>query len=999
MVKKFAKGRSKEEQLISEKSGGSLEFQIARANTKKIDMKRWLEALDVKHQQSSIGQIIIDPGPRVLKHLKKREAGVLLLEKKLKGTVHSCENPQPTGSFGFVSDCVEVSFDSDYAFGRLIIPFSPEALGSVARQSLHLFHWDEKAARFVKVFNSRVSLYGNYVYGRISHPGRYTLIGLNTNPLIRATIGVLASISGLAHLLPEWGGWLKERLCQTLLCESDAELEKFNKDINMLFGSDIFGDGLSLPPDTNRPSIGTLCDLCHNLSSPDLPEIDLLPSPSRFHSTGGVVLAREKPEILMRWTSWEFVGPTHMASLVKQLALDPQNSNRLYACAMNGGIWVLNSVAEYNLWSTWLPLTDRVEIVKTWAFAVAPSNPRVLYAAFGDAWCILYRSDNRGFTWNQVSNDCFLFPTKILIHPNNADFVYLACDGAFCLINTATGQKTDLRSGVFTDAAMDPSNPDVLYICKKEDGIEKSSNGGTTWSQVLKAQFDPVYQEGCIKIALGLRDEYGKDQTAKTRTVAVKADGYVNISNDAGSSWLGWSSGGIGDRSNRPNDKSQFCHNNMIAIDPFDPKIILAGGVYLDRTSDGGITWNRVISQDSHPHCDQQHAVFDPVNRGIVYLANDGGVYRSWDHGKTWYDQSEGFQTLDEIEAGRNLNKGLGVLEFFRAGVHGNSAVATLDHHGIIATNDLSSGIWQRVWLGSWEWATSYADPKRPDRFYIFAGELYAFEGFPPPQDNLSSMFGVFRPYTRPASLTFVGSIAVDIRPGSGLMFVGEEIVVAGGNNKYTLKYTTEANHDKSQWPVAWHEAIACDYHKAENDPIASISFAPSRLAKAYAISYRDGVVFCKDDVDQIGSWQCKGSWPEVNHACNPGGVRQLVVSPLDDQRIYAVRGCESNKPGNVFGRSHLGGQSGSWHNIREGENGLPICEFHSLAAHPDDSGTLYLGTDFGIYITPDEGDNWFLFDTPFGGLPNVEIRQIFIDGDFIYAVPFGRGLWRRKVR
>ena len=92
--------------------------------------------------------------------------------------------------------------------------------------------------------------------------------------------------------------------------------------------------------------------------------------------------------------------------------------------------------------------------------------------------------------------------------------------------------------------------------------------------------------------------------------------------------------------------------------------------------------------------------------------------------------------------------------------------------------------------------------------------------------------------------------------------------------------------------------------------------------------------------------------------------------------------------------RSQRGGQD--WTPIQgTGSNMLPNSEFNSIVASPSSATILYLAADIGVFVSYDEGANWYPFDD---GLPNAEILQIFVDGPFLYAVTYGRGLWRRSL-
>jgi len=163
------------------------------------------------------------------------------------------------------------------------------------------------------------------------------------------------------------------------------------------------------------------------------------------------------------------------------------------------------------------------------------------------------------------------------------------------------------------------------------------------------------------------------------------------------------------------------------------------------------------------------------------------------------------------------------------------------------------------------------------------------------------------------------------------------------------------------------------------NDPIAAIAFAPSSPGLAYAAS-ENGQVFRKEEVNTEGNWDLRGNW-------SASGIKQLAVNSQNSARLYLINGAQAV-------RSENGGQS--WNPIQgTGSNMLPSSEFNSIVASPSGATTLFLAADIGVFVTYDEGANWYPFDDD---LPNAQVLQIFVNGPYLYAVTYGRGLWRRSL-
>lgn len=205
-----------------------------------------------------------------------------------------------------------------------------------------------------------------------------------------------------------------------------------------------------------------------------------------------------------------------------------------------------------------------------------------------------------------------------------------------------------------------------------------------------------------VKIALG-----GQGNPAN-RTIAVKFDQQVFVSNNAGG--MPWTQGTL------PPDmwgEQQGDWNNVIAVDPFDNQVILAGTQELFRSSTGGQTWS-TVAYYYNPHEDQQSIVFDAKNQGVAYLSNDGGVFRSTDGGQTWMSGSA--WPWADVFGKQDLNYGLVTSDFYRVGISPNAiagpiAVGPAHHQGLLASRCVKSREWVKIQGHSWEGANTYRFP------------------------------------------------------------------------------------------------------------------------------------------------------------------------------------------------------------------------------------------------------------------------------------------------
>lgn len=186
-----------------------------------------------------------------------------------------------------------------------------------------------------------------------------------------------------------------------------------------------------------------------------------------------------------------------------------------------------------------------------------------------------------------------------------------------------------------------------------------------------------------------IRVAVGRQGTGATRTVAIRFDQEVLI-NGTGGRDVGVPGGGPWTSRGKVGGTGygDWCH--VIAVDPFDDNVILSGGQQLYRTPDGGATWSLVINYYA-PHEDQHRVAFDPSRQGVVYAANDGGVFRSTDGGVTWQVGA------DDVTNRIDLTHGLVTAQFYTAGLSGDHAMGNLYHQGIVAADSLRTGSWGGV--------------------------------------------------------------------------------------------------------------------------------------------------------------------------------------------------------------------------------------------------------------------------------------------------------------
>jgi photosystem II stability/assembly factor-like uncharacterized protein len=649
--------------------------------------------------------------------------------------------------------------------------------------------------------------------------------------------------------------------------------------------------------------------------------------------------------------AWRSAGPNHLSGCIIQVCVDPGNSDRILAIAQGGGLWKLDSVAAYPALS-WVSLTDQRPSLVGFAVAIAGSDSNRIYAGQGAE---LLKSTDGGSTWTSA-NPVTLWSSsdpwshslrRIAVDPGNADRVLLASDTGLWQTPDAGATWQQTIAGDVTDLAIDPDDPSIVYVTQRPVGVLKLQGSAAPvtilpWSSVSNPQ------NTMLKIALG------RLGTSTTRTVAVKFDQIVFVNNSSGTG--AWSQGTL------PPDaygEQQGDWNNVIAVDPFDNNVILAGTQELFRSNDGGTSWTRVASYYA-PHEDQQSVVFDTVNPGVVYLSNDGGVFRSSDGGQTWMSGSS-WSWKDIFGSKFDLNFSLVTSLFYRTAASIDTisdpiGVGPAHHQGLLASGSLISSEWDGIQGHSWEMANTYGFPQVPGTFFLVQGpdlwrQLYPQTGTP--NDLITTIPGIGSPH----------AVMIDNTPGSSTIFVGTQ----AGN----LYYTTTPTANPPPWTSVTTVSVG--------EPIVSICFAPSQPGMAYLVT-QSGRVWRNDNVASVTNWIDRTS----NWALDP--VVQVAVDSADALTLYLISGSR-------IAKSSDGGST--WTAIAGADaTTLRTSYFQSILADPGRAGTVYASGNPGVFVSTDSAQTWANFGD---GLPNASTGWLqWLDGNLV-ASTWGRGLWLRQ--
>jgi photosystem II stability/assembly factor-like uncharacterized protein len=349
--------------------------------------------------------------------------------------------------------------------------------------------------------------------------------------------------------------------------------------------------------------------------------------------------------------SWRSIGP-YIGGRVVAVAGVPSDPNLFYFGGVEGGIW---KSTNYGL--SWTNISDG-KLPNTayaiGALAVAPSNPKVIYAGTGEAdirsdfasGVGVYKTTDAGKTWSYAGLRDTHMIAKLVIDPHDPNIVYAASMGHVFKANaqrgifkTTDGGKSwhkvlfiDENTGGI-DLSMDAHNPRVLYAAMWQaqrvpwkltsggpgSGLYKTTDGGAHWTNISK---NPGFASGVLgKIGVSVAASNPRIVYA----IVQAHEGGVFRSNDAGATWQ---------RVNSDMKLRQRAFYYMaIFVDPTNPQVAYAPEVdSIYKTTDGGKTWNNM----DDPHGDNHIIWINPHNPKILLAGNDGGATVSVDGGDTW---------------------------------------------------------------------------------------------------------------------------------------------------------------------------------------------------------------------------------------------------------------------------------------------------------------------------------------------------------------------------
>ncbi len=359
--------------------------------------------------------------------------------------------------------------------------------------------------------------------------------------------------------------------------------------------------------------------------------------------------AQSVPLELMNGLKWRLIGPFRGGRVVAVAGV-PGDSTTFYFGAVNGGIWKTTDAGV-----VWTPVFDKQAIGAIGAIAVAPSDPKTIYAGTGESDIRsdlssgngVYKSSDGGVTWLHIGLEDTRQISRIVVDPQNANVVYVGALGHAYGPNEERGVYKSVDGGAHwarvleqgaeigvSDLAICSGNPQVLFagtwhthrppwstyapIDGPGGGLYRSLDAGKTWSR-LSGNGLPEGDWGRVGV------DVAPDGKRVYALIQAKKAGLYR-SDDGGNTWA------LENADSRLTSRAWYF--NGITIDPQNPDVIYMPNVALYRSEDGGKTISIVRGA---PGGDDYHQIWiDPKNPASMVLGTDQGTSISLDRGQTW---------------------------------------------------------------------------------------------------------------------------------------------------------------------------------------------------------------------------------------------------------------------------------------------------------------------------------------------------------------------------
>ncbi|MFC2155101.1 glycosyl hydrolase, partial [Acidobacteriota bacterium] len=682
---------------------------------------------------------------------------------------------------------------------------------------------------------------------------------------------------------------------------------------------------------------------------------------------------------------------------IADIVIHPEDNNTWYVAVGSGGVWKTT-----NSGITWKPIFDSQSSYSIGCVAVAPNNPHVIWVGtgenvggrhvgYGDG---IYRSEDAGTTWKNMGLKESFHISKIIIHPDNSNILWVAAQGSQWSKGGQRGLYKSKDKGKnwkqvlgdnewvgVTDIVIDPRDPNRLYAATWQrhrsvaaymgggpgTAIYCSIDGGDNWKKLTNGL--PKSDMGKIGLAISPQ----KPDVVYAVIEFKRRTGGLYKSLNRGASWQKQSDAVSGDTGPHYYQELYACPHKFDRLYLIDARMQIS--------EDGGKTFRRM--KRSHRHRDDHAIAFRKDDPDYLLVGSNGGLYETFELEENWrYIQNLPITqfykvTVDDAEPFYNIY----------GGTQDNSTQGgpsrTDNVHGI------QNSDW-RVTLGG-DGHQPATEPGNPAIIYCESQEGYLYRVdcttgetvFIQPQPEAGEGFERFN---------WDAPILVSPHSPTRLYFASQRVWRSENRGDSWTAISTDLTRNQERlslpiggknwsWDSPWDISAMSTYNT-----ITSLAESPRQEGLIYA-GTDDGLIQITENGRQ--------NWRKVEVGSLPGVPKTAFINDIkadlyDADTAYIV--LDNHKFGDLNPYLLKSTDRGkSWSSIRGNIPGRTLV--WRLVQDHVKASLMFAGTEFGIYFTIDGGSNWIKIS---GGAPTISFRDLGIqrrENDLVGA-SFGRGFF-----
>ncbi|MDB9929822.1 glycosyl hydrolase [Cyclobacteriaceae bacterium] len=697
---------------------------------------------------------------------------------------------------------------------------------------------------------------------------------------------------------------------------------------------------------------------------------------------------QEIPVSKLGGLEWRMVGPFRggRSATVTGVIGD---RNLYYMGTAGGGVWKTTDGGQ-----TWENISDGFYGGSIGAIAVSQSDPNVIYVGEGEETVRgnvssgrgLWKSTDAGKTWQSIGLKQSEHIGRIRIHPSNPNLVYVAAMGNLWKPNAQRGVFRSKNGGetwekiLFesdkagaVDLVLDPNNPRIIYANTweiKRNGYRMDSggpgsklwqsvDGGDHWKELTNKPGLPKGVWGISGVAVSPLN------SNKIWVIIENAKGGVYRSDDGGEKWTYISS------KNALRQRAWY-YSRIYADTQNEDRLYVLNTSY-HRSNDGGKTWEGFNS----PHGDHHDLWIDPQDNQRMIIADDGGAQVSVDGGLNWTTYHN--QPTAQFYRVTTDNS----FPFKILGAQQDNSAIRISHRS--SGNAITERDWEPTAGG--ESAHLAPDPKNPD--IVYGG---TYKGYMNRKDHITGQSRSTNVWPYNPAGSGVEVMKYRFNWNYPVMFSPNDPnkLYAGSN------YLHESVNEGQTWRVISPDLTRNEPHtlRSSGGPITQDNTGVEFYGNLFAMvesKQEAGVIYTGSDDGLVHVTRDGGkNWTQITPPMSPKNnmINCIDVDPHHPGGVYVA--ATAYKFGDYTPYLYKSKDYGkTWTVITSGIEKNDYTR--AIRADLVRPGLLYAGTEWGLYISYDDGTHWENFRL---NLPIVAIRDLHVREEYLIAATHGRSFW-----